>query len=286
MKNKNIEDNAFNLPLFRNDFDLTWMYMDKYIDKKEYTILPIENAIDDGTVSYSFNDDGFRSDNFILNEDNPQILFAGCSQTEGVGSPLETIWPKILLKNKEVLNFYSIARSGYGWQSVIQNYLIYESKYGLPKELYVLLPNIPRFYVWENHGWTYVQRYPGKPQKNTNKNPGVLKEKELTVEDHRRSFIDFCMGWKLFETYCKNNGVKLFWSTWDYDENKNIEKSGLFDNYVSLGFSEYEQYVEAARPGLKFKVNDLSRRDGHSGILEHEYWAKEFLAASREGSLP
>jgi hypothetical protein len=286
MKNKNIEDKAFHIPIFKNSFDLTWMYMDNYINKKDYTVLPIENAIDDGTVSYLFNNDGYRCDDFMSNDNDSQILFAGCSQTEGVGSPLETIWPKILLKNKKVSNFYSIARSGYGWQSVIQNYLIYESKYGSPVELYVLLPNIPRFYIWEDTGWTYVQRYPGKPQKNTNKNPGVLKEKELTVEDHRRSFIDFCMGWKLFEAYCKNNRVKLFWSTWDYDENKNIEKSGLFNSYVPLSFSGYEQYVEAVRPDLKFMPNDLSRRDGHSGILEHEYWAKEFFTASQEGSLP
>jgi len=57
----------------------------------------------DGTINYTrdefdykFNSDGFRCDNFTEHSDLP-ILFLGCSYTQGVGLPIETTWPKLIL---------------------------------------------------------------------------------------------------------------------------------------------------------------------------------------------
>lgn len=46
--------------------------------------------------NYEFNSHGFRCDEFV-EEADLSILFLGCSYTEGIGLPLEDIWPTFLL---------------------------------------------------------------------------------------------------------------------------------------------------------------------------------------------
>jgi hypothetical protein len=72
-------------------------------------------------VSYTFNGDGFRCDDFSLHSDFP-ILFMGCSFTEGIGLPTTEIWPTYILNKIKSLPqfigkripFWSIALGGSG----------------------------------------------------------------------------------------------------------------------------------------------------------------------------
>ena len=111
-----LNDSANVSDVFFDEFDLTWMHgMPK--DKRTFTKLPIENIFsggDDGSISYNYNQDGFRSDEFSNEHGKYHILFSGCSQTEGVGGSIDTVWTNILhkqLKNRglDVGGFY-IAR--------------------------------------------------------------------------------------------------------------------------------------------------------------------------------
>ena len=47
----------------------------------------------DVDIKYSFNEYGFRSDSF---QKDCTILFNGCSQTMGIGIPLDMMWSKII----------------------------------------------------------------------------------------------------------------------------------------------------------------------------------------------
>lgn len=274
--------------VFYNEFDRTWAKTPP--GEPEYTRtltkLPIEVADDDGTVTYNYNNEYFRSDDFIkAHEEGKHILFAGCSQTEGVGAPLETVWSKVLLNSiGSDFGFYSIAKSGFGWQKIITSFMLYVDRYGAPDYLFTLLPNIGRFFEWDSGSETffYVQRYPNggtvsTEQKDESKIPkNIFIEKPLSVEEHRRSFIDFSIGWKLFERYCESIGTKIIWASWDYNENKNYLLGNISKNYIDLNQEGLMNFIKQKRPNGKLEKFDLHRRDGHSGILINEYWASEF----------
>lgn len=281
--------------VFYNKFDRTWAKVPDGTPEPErvMTRIPIEVADDDGTVIYNYNNDFFRCDNFTKEHgDNPHILFAGCSQTEGVGAPLETVWTKVLLNqiNRELgasSGFYSLGKSGFGWQKVVTSFMLYVDTYGAPDYLFTLLPNLGRFFEWddESESFLYVQRYPNNGGASTDqldeeKIPSVIfLEKPLQKMEHRKAFIDFSIGWKLFEKYCESVGTKLLWASWDYKENKNYELANISKNYFPLSEEGLMDFIRESRPDGKLQQFDLSRRDGHAGILVNNYWASEFKKA-------
>lgn len=285
--------------VFYNNFDITWMKAESNIrngSPRTFTRLPIENAQDDGSVLYEYNEDYFRCDNFKnAHQNTPHILFAGCSQTEGVGAPLETVWSKLVLNSiSPQSGFYSIAKSGYGWQKIITNFMIYVDRFGAPDYLFALLPNVGRFFEWDkiSNSYIYVQRYPNghveqdaphSYKKDEHGNfTSILEERRLEEEEHKKFFIDFVIGWKTFERYCDAIGTKVIWSSWDYQENRNYKKAGVFSGYVDLTVEGFSDFIKEKRPDGKLEKFDLSRRDGHSGILENEYWQSVFVDAIRK----
>jgi hypothetical protein len=279
--------------LFQDDFDRTWMGWEQDGKYSREVSLGIgePQEIDDGTVLYSYNNEGFRSEDFSKTHDGAHILFAGCSQTEGIGSPSDTVWSKMLyeklLSKNKLSNYFSIARSGYGWQKIILNFIKYSEKYGYPNYLFVLLPNVGRLWEWdrENDRWWYVQRYPnGQGLEVPSDHKNYFSEKPLSVEEHRKLFIDFIAGWKIFERLCKDNGVKLLWASWDTEENKNYLNSNFSKTYIHLSNEEFLQFIEKERPDGKMQKYDMERRDGHSGILFHKYWTLRFMERIREES--
>lgn len=285
--------------VFLNKFDITWATDPKWTKNgKELTVTPIEQGqpgsfVDDGTIKYSYNNEWFRSDDFTANHpEKYHVLFAGCSETEGIASPLEEVWSKMLHKDLvdrsiDVGGFYSIARAGYGWQKIITNFMIYVEKYGFPTHLFVLLPNLGRLYSWkkDDSAWFYTQKFPFK---------GPVSSREETFfnsntnpEEHKQFFIDFSVSWQLFEKYCKSNGVELLCSTWDYPEGENLERFHHLKSFFLIKEEgEIEDFTASLRPDGKLLKGDLRRRDGHSGKIYHQYWLQKFQdEMSRRGIL-
>jgi hypothetical protein len=271
--------------VFLNKFDITWAEGNP--DQKEFTKLPIEKITeqqDDGSINYYYNNEFFRSDDFKKDHKGFHILFAGCSQTEGVGGNIEDIWTNFLYNkikaSNNVCGFYSIARAGYGWQKIISNFLVYIKKYGKPDFLFILLPNVGRMYEWENgsNSWTYKQKYP-------NVFIDTIKEKNeigFSEEDYNKCLIDFKISWTLFEEFCKANNIKMLWSTWDQLDNDNFKIMGTGENYLEITDQEkMNKYFENYISKNKLKVDDLNRRDDHYGTLYNRYWADIFYKGVR-----
>lgn len=274
--------------VFLNTFDITWAKDDRFNKTKTMTLNPIEpinlngNFLDDGSIEYIYNNEWFRSDDFTDNHPNKyHVLFAGCSETEGVGGNLETVWSKMLhesLKNKyDIDGFYSIARAGFGWQKIITNFMIYEKRYGAPTHLFVLMPNIDRMFAWmDSEGlWRYIQKFPfatGMPIENAE--IGNLP----TENEHMKMLIDFTISWELFEKYCESIGTKVLWSTWDFEENPNLSFFNQHKNFFKINPSaDFDNHIKANRPDGKLEKDDLDRRDGHSGKLFHMFWKESFM---------
>lgn len=284
------------------EFDRTFAFSEEFKNVKEMTLQPGENLshgeTDDGSVIYKFNNEYYRSDDFTTDKNNRfHILYAGCSESEGMGGPINDVWTHQLhtqLKNQhDVGGFYSISRSGYGWQKIISNFLIYEKKYGTPTHLFVLIPNLVRKFSWkEDIGiWYYDQKWPEiYPKHKLSERSTMLnnesinkEERYITIEEHRESLIDFVAGWKLFEAYCESKNVKLVWSTWNYSENPNLIKMG-FNNFVEIDPKDFHIFLEYKYGHLRIERHDLEKRDGHSGRKVNMFWAEVFLREiSRRG---
>lgn len=271
--------------VFSNDFDKTWFQnlSKEEIDKRIFTSTPfeLELGVDDGTVTYIYNSDFFRCDEFGSYNSKYHVVFGGCSETEGVGGNLEQAWShKVYSKLKEnydVGGYYSLGKSGNGWHKIALSLIEYVNRYGKPTHFFVLLPNIGRNYYWnkDNKAWSYDQKYvdPGwevSPHK---------KENSFDVNEHKKQFIEFAVGWKIFQSYCSTNNIKILYSTWDNSENNNLI---LYDNHLKnfhpmSNDIELEQFIEKKYPTLKVPENALEKRDGHKGDIIHEYWKECFI---------
>lgn len=280
--------------IFKNQFDITWhqMHRDSGSNQRVWGLIEGEHSIDDGTVSYKYNNEYFRSDEFTANHSGRHLLFAGCSETEGQGGNIEDSWGHILFEKiqqcQDVSGFYNLGKSGYGWQKVINQVRLYISKYAKPDNLFVLLPNFGRSIDWsdEVNDWHAKQEY---PRFGTNKMLDSTKNiylSEQTVQRYKKSFVDFVISWRLFEDYCEAADIKLVWGTWEPIDNYNISKFDIFNNFVSLPKDDLPSMIDEYRGDAAVTDLDLDKRDGHHGRLYHEYWADKMLKeAQRRGFL-
>ncbi len=269
--------------IFYNNFDLSWhagsTTYSETITKSEIKT----GVVDDGTVNYSYNSNFFRCEEFIKSPSRPHVLFAGCSQTEGIGGNLDTVWPTIFLNQSSIEDkkLYNLARSGWGWQMIIYNLNVYVEKYTKPDYLFILLPNVSRRFEFDTYNkgdYCYMQRYPESNLPKT-KETGDIAPNEYFVE-----LMNFVVGWKFFLHYCKTNDIKVLWSTWFFNDLENLKILNMLDeSYVDLNTKDQSEYVaEQYVSGWQKTQHDLKKRDGHAGTLINMYYADRFLKAAKE----
>lgn len=270
--------------VFSNDFDKTWFsnLSKEEIDKRIFTSIPfeLELGVDDGTVTYIYNSDFFRCDEFGSYNSKYHVVFGGCSETEGVGGNLDQSWSHKVysnLKEKyDIGGYYCLGKSGNGWHKIALSLIEYVNRYEKPTHFFVLLPNIGRNYYWNRHNksWAYDQKYVDLGVDSPHK-----KENTIDIDEHRKQFIEFAVGWKIFQGYCQTNNIKILYSTWENSENNNLI---LYDNHLKNFYpiyhgAELEQFIEKKYPALKLPKNALQKRDGHKGDIVHEYWKECFI---------
>ena len=250
------------LDIFFEEFDKTWH---QGVEQKKFSFIPpeINNGEDDGTVEYLYNDEYFRCDNFTKEHKDTHVLFAGCSETEGVGGNLNACWAYMTYKELEKTNkmsgYFSIAKSGFGWQKIITNTMVYIKKYGAPNYLFILLPDNNRNFNWyeEKNCWGYMQKW------------------DLDFVNHQRNLIDLILSWRLFLEFCKLQNIKVIWTTWGNDV-EYYEKANL-DNFVKINDQAFKNSINALTSN-EMKRTDLNRkRDNHSGFAMHKTWSYAFL---------
>lgn len=240
--------------------------------------IPVENIINKNIkVLYKYNKDWFRCDNFTKNHNGLHILYAGCSNTEGVGSNIEDTWSHMLhvkLSNfNDISGYFNLAKGGYGLHKILNNFIFYIKEYGKPDYFFVLAPNVLRGWKWENDTWIYDQHVP------YGTDPSRLDEQLL---DHRKELPNWFTLMNALEAICNTNNIKFLWTTWDDNETINIVKSELFnDSFFPLP-KKIESSIEQYRPGLRLQKDDIRARDGHPGRVIHEIWADHFIKKIKE----
>jgi hypothetical protein len=277
--------------LFKGNFDVTWQSQLPTNKKLVFTITPTElrrGVIDDKTVTYRYNNDFFRCDNFIEKHDGKHILFGGCSETEGVGGNIEDTWCHMLYnkisKEEKVSGFFNLSKSGWGWNRIIINSLIYFKKYGYPDVYFILLPNHERNFSYKNESstlenlFTYDQKYPepyfdyvDATQDNNRSSP----------KEYFENFIHFLINWKTFYELCEAKNIKLIFSTWDELDGLNLQNI-FFNNFFLLTRENERKFINGYAKNNKIKPEDLKKRDGHNGKIGHIFWAQEFYKKYKE----
>jgi hypothetical protein len=103
-----------------------------------------QNGWLDKDITYTFNKYGYRCDSFDL---PCEVLFAGCSQTIGIGLPLDVLWASRVADHLKI-PYHNIACGGADWQHTAQR-LCYWLPILKPKVLILKHPPSDRFNWWD-----------------------------------------------------------------------------------------------------------------------------------------
>ena len=245
-----------------------------YRIKNNYHLLdtiPVDKILEskkNKKVLYRYNSEWFRSDHFKKEHDGLHIVFTGCSNTEGVGANIEDTWSHMLYtelsKKYKIDGYYNLAKSGAGWHIIVQNFIIYVEKYGAPDYLFILHPNILRYFIWEKEtkGWRYSSNGP---------------ETSIWWEEHKKHFPTWSISFKLFLKYCESIGTKVLWSTWDDHETDNIINIDIFNNtFFPISMLSNEIIKDYDYYPLMERDDAGNARDGHDGYIQQYHWFNMF----------
>lgn len=193
---------------FKNQ-TLKWFSSD---DKKNFEInkrvaksrelLEINGWLDKNLdFTYEFNEHGFRSESF---KTECKVLFNGCSQTMGVGLPLQISWAGRVAQELDV-PYHSIACAGADWQHVCQRTLYWIPK--LKPDLMILKePPIPRFNWWDQETVVSTSQFNYDELMDCK-----IKESRPLIDivaDNNAIWYQYSMQ-MIIEKFCEENNVQL-----------------------------------------------------------------------------
>jgi len=216
---------------------LDWLTMDTQILyekhlKLNYSMLLKNNWIDYKSFTYKFNSHGFRCNEF---NDSPTIMFIGCSNTCGVGLPIETIWPELVSKNLN-MQCANLGQAGgsndtafrlcHGWIDKIQ-----------PKIVVLLNPPGVRLEIVTNkHNIRHLNPQWG----NDLEDYPFLKE---WCMDNNNNYFNILKNTLAIENVCKSKNIKFvcftlkeWWSIRKPDLARDLTHAGIVSNH---NFAEY-----------------------------------------------
>lgn len=212
------EKNLFQ-PFFEY-FDYTLCDKCKIVEDKLVANRSNESYYDEYSKSeYTFNFDGFRSDDFTKNHDGKHILFAGCSVTFGVGLDFEWTWAHRLYskinQNEKLSGYYNLGHCGGKITEIIFNIFLYCKKYSKPDVIFLLMPTIGR------------ELSPNEDVSNYRGDEELFMNYTYKHSQARDAYL-------MLEEYCNSNNIKLISKTWD-------KHYGLFS--TNNAFKDFSTYI-------------------------------------------
>lgn len=218
--------------LVENNFDAHV----KYQKRHKYILHGKEKRI-----VYRYNNIGYRGDHVDGSE---EFIAIGCSQTFGTSLEEEFTWPAQLqsLLGSRVVNLGTPGDSAKG---AIMKAMAYINQFGKPKVIFACLP-IARSEKFSVPGKT-INKKTGLPGpfnamhlkdgfKTISKAPYDYVE-VLPIEDY---MLDTFSSINIFNSYCKEAGIKFIWTGWEGAYSSNRVKD-VINEYTSGFF--YDKYM-------------------------------------------
>jgi hypothetical protein len=241
-------------------------------------------------ITYSFNNFGHRCDDFFKETASDNFLFAGCSFTHGIGIPYEHSWGYELNKQLNGNHFYNVSGAGRNAQVIINEIYQYIKLFGKPKKVFAMFPNLDRdysvgFYNNDIHGLHYKIEpisllSPGGKFFETDDDFYTIF-KYIKIET---LFYDFYHAISQLEDYLELLEIPFLWTTWNLDLAESLNGEPIFKNYFELDFDGFGEYrkenfypPKSLGKNRKFWLEGGDKPDPHPGILEHKYFASQFL---------
>lgn len=100
------------------------------------------------SITYSYNGHGFRTKEFDLSNGKRNILFLGCSHTEGIGLREEDTWVHKVSQHFPDHNCYNLGIGG-GSTDMVTRFLYNFSEVLRPEVVFILWPSLTRFETYE-----------------------------------------------------------------------------------------------------------------------------------------
>ena len=195
------------------------------------------------SITYIYNEHGYRTNEFDLTSPKPNVLCLGCSHTEGIGIRNEDSWVYQLGQQFLDYNLYNLGFAG-GSGDTVTRMLVNCCSVFLPKKVFILWPSKNRFETY-----SYEVTSPDYPTIN-------FKLGENMTRDNMDMF----------------NEIQL---------KANLDRNeALVDAYKQIyNFEIYEIYADDLLTNHNFESLRLldPARDGHFGPLQHKRIAEMFL---------
>lgn len=167
------------------------------------------------------NNYGFRSDNFSKEDAGSNFLFAGCSQTFGVGLPQNLVWAFQLNKMLNKDKFFNVSTPAASATEICYNVMNYIKKFGKPEAIFLLLPNFERSVSFE------------KESLKTKVSDNDIKH--LSKDEYRSFCAQYYIAISQLETMASLLDIKFLWSTWQFDTERVIAQNNhLFNNFFRV----------------------------------------------------
>jgi hypothetical protein len=212
--------------------------------------------------NYTFNELGFRCDSFDnMKSADKRILFMGCSQTEGIGVPVEHTWANILLRKirKEFpdtnIPYWNIGLAGCGYDSMTR--AIYNLVDVLkPQLIFCLFPSPYRREIMKQN--EFIRWLPASTAGIDPKFNQIFLEPDWVryQTEQNLAMMDLIL----------NNKVQVLWDSWFTDDNKPLEE------VVSIGkLPTFQNKVK--RSWASMRNVDLGRDGMHAGPMTNRRYA-------------
>lgn len=222
-------------------------------------------------IEYKHNKQNYRSPEFAENID---AIFAGCSNTYGVGLVEEARWSNIIA-NRMNFSFVNLAIPGASAALIVSEILHYIKVYGKPKYIFCMFPDLARIttYVkrdlnapydgWGDYGLTQTHMM---SHGDLSQRPKYIKkpyayEDVLSVET---SYFYSLKAIQMLEQFCSAMNIKLHWGVfWDMD-------ADMLSNLCQNDYGYYESFI-GTEPGRWDRRHNDGGKDQYMVRIEHEH---------------
>jgi hypothetical protein len=228
---------------------------------------------DNQPIYYKYNSYGYRSEEFK----DQSVLVLGCSQTLGVGLPLEYTWP-FLLSKKTNMPYISLAKGGDSMQAQVIKAFQFFKEFYHPEYIFGVFPmaRMEMPYVKDVFG---VNKKPNISEKEMDyiqnifiNNSKIEKFSKLphsadeVIPEEVPIFYNL-MFMQMLEQYCKTNNINLFWTAYNDTSYSDLHNRIDMESYF-LGDFIYDGNDKVCHEGHAGNLFDFAADDK----LGHPHW--------------
>lgn len=213
------------------------------------------------------NSNGFRSPEFS----SVDLITLGCSQTLGMGVCFDFIWPKLLSEKLGNVSYANLAYPGWSTTRMVKEFFAYVNKYGTPKFLSILLPDLYR-YLFVTTG-SVNSGY----RKDKNKNMAPPMEGDFTLPVSK----DFHWKEELLPKLSKMPHALEDILTPDFTYYQNL--TSLYQLLVFCEATEITVSLSSWHMGTFEILKELETKGLSSKILPPYVYAEEFICSTLNG---